>query len=134
MFFAISGRVSSDKYEIDKIAGDVPIKKMEELFPLIEEMIIGETIKKLPGLNCKSCGYDSCIEMGKAILRGVASINDCKTLADTDVKLTIDNVRINLSSFPRDFIKNVIIGITKSLKGVEIDNASIIELKINLHD
>jgi len=132
--FAISGRVSSDQYEMDKIAGDVPILKIEELLPLIEEMIIVETIKKLPGLNCKLCGYDSCMEMGKAILRGVASIDDCETLANTDVKLMIDDIRINLSPFPRDFIKNVIIGMVKSLKGVEIDNVNVIELKINLHN
>jgi molybdopterin-guanine dinucleotide biosynthesis protein B len=132
--FAISGKVSSDQYEIDKIAGDVPILKMEELLPLIEERIIGETIKKLPGLNCKLCGFDSCIEMGKAVLRGVTSINDCKTLSNMDVKLMIDDIRINLSPFPRDFIKNVIVGMTKSLKGVEIDNVNVIELKINLHN
>ncbi len=131
---AISGRVSSDQYEMNKIAGDVPILKMEELLPLIEEMIIVETIKKLPGLNCKLCGYDSCMEMGKAIFRGVASIDDCKTLSNMDVNLMIDDMRINLSPFPRDFIKNVIVGIAKSLKGVEIDNVNVIELKMNLHN
>jgi molybdopterin-guanine dinucleotide biosynthesis protein B len=129
---AISGRVSIDPYEIDKVSGDVPILKMEELLPLIEKMLIGETVKKLPGLNCKSCGYDSCIEMGKSILKGVASIDDCKTLAIADVKLMIDSERINLSPFPREFIKNVVIGMAKSLKGVEIDNVNFLELKINL--
>jgi molybdopterin-guanine dinucleotide biosynthesis protein B len=132
--FAISGRVSSDQYERDKIVGDVPILKMEELLLLIEDMVIVETIKKLPGLNCKLCGYDSCIEMGKAIMRGAASIDDCKTIANTDVKIMIDDIRIYLSPFPRDFIKNVIIGMAKSLKGVEIDNVNVIEVRIDLHN
>ncbi len=131
---AVSGTVSTDPSEIEKIAFDVPILKIEELLPLIEEMFIGENIKKLPGLDCKSCGYDSCLEMSKAILRGVATIDECKTLANDDVKLIIDNKRIQLSPFPRDFIKNVVIGMTKSLKGVELDNVNFIELKINLHN
>lgn len=131
---AISGKVTSNPYEIDKITGDVPILKIEKLLSLIEEMLIGETIKKLPGLNCKQCGYNSCMDMGKAILRGVASTDDCKTLMNTDVKLMIDNEIIHLSPFPRDFIKNVVIGMTKSLKGVELDNANFLELKINLHN
>jgi len=131
---SISGTLSTDPYEIEKISCDVPIFKVEELLQLIEEMLMDEKIKKLPGLNCKSCGYDSCLEMSKAILRGVASIDDCKTLTNADVKLIIDNERIHLSPFPRDFIRNVVIGMIKSLKGVELDNANFLELKINLHN
>lgn len=131
---AISGTISTYPSEIEKIACDVPILKIEELLPLIEKMLIGEVIKKLPGLDCKSCGYNSCLEMSKAILAGVASIHDCKTLANTDVKLIIDNERIHLSPFPRVFIKNVVIGMIKSLKGVGLDDTNFLELKINLHN
>ena len=44
-----------------------------------------EIVEALPGLNCGSCGYDSCGEFAQALKSGKASTEDC-SVADTVVK------------------------------------------------
>lgn len=39
---------------------------------------IGQIEKVLPGLNCGSCGYGSCMEYAEAIFKKEAAINQCK--------------------------------------------------------
>lgn len=51
-------------------------------------------IEVLPGLNCGTCGYNSCSEYAKAIFKKESSINNCKPGGeDTLVKLrTLNNM------------------------------------------
>jgi len=43
---------------------------------------------KLPGLNCKVCGYESCYELAREIVKGKNTVDDCKSL-NPDVQITI---------------------------------------------
>lgn len=36
--------------------------------------------RELPGYNCGGCGYPGCSELAKAIMRGEASLQDCRIL------------------------------------------------------
>jgi ArsR family metal-binding transcriptional regulator len=40
-------------------------------------LLLQETEKELPGLDCGSCGSPSCRTLAEDIVRGRASINDC---------------------------------------------------------
>lgn len=115
---AISGPVASSKGR-PRVFKGIPVLELGELIPFIERMIIEASIKRLPGLNCGSCGYTSCSELAKKMLEGDASINDCKPLAEREVILHIDGEPMYLSEFPKNFIKNTVSGMIQTLKGVK---------------
>ncbi len=65
-------------------------------------------------LNCGACGYRSCRD---ALKNGASCV--------CSVSVKIDEKRIPLNTFLQKLIKNVIIGITKSLKGADGEKVEI---------
>lgn len=114
---AISGLIAS-KVDRPQFFQQIPILTLEELIQQLNRMIIENSVKELPEINCKRCGYESCKAMAQAILNGEASITDCKSLSDKDIILNVDNTRIFLSEFPKNFIKNTLVEMIKHLRGV----------------
>ncbi|MDQ1279931.1 MAG: molybdopterin-guanine dinucleotide biosynthesis adapter protein [Thermoproteota archaeon] len=128
--FAISGPVSST-ITLKSFDG-IPILEPKELTSKIEGMILEEMVKRLPGLNCRKCGYNSCDDLAQAILRRGTSIDSCKSLLIEDMILTVDGKRVMLSEFPRGFIRNVVLGMINSLKGFDKEKIREISLSIKL--
>jgi molybdopterin-guanine dinucleotide biosynthesis protein B len=95
-------------------------------------MILEDMVKRLPKLNCKKCGYDSCGALAQAILRKEASIDCCKSLLDEEVILMVDGKRVFLSEFPKNFMRNTVLGMVNSLKGVEREKSQKISLSIKI--
>jgi len=126
--FAISIPITDTKAG-ESIQG-VPILSPEELAERLSRMVIEDQVKRLPRIDCRKCGYPSCKALAEAILRGEATLKDCKTLQISDLTLAVDDAEVYLSEFPKNFVKNVILAMIGSLKGVDMDKAKQITIQL----
>ena len=78
--------------------------------------IIIERSFKLPSLNCGHCGYESCFELAREIVKGGEDIDKCVSL-NPPVSVTIGGKSFPLNPFTADLIKKVTIAMISSLKG-----------------
>jgi molybdopterin-guanine dinucleotide biosynthesis protein B len=70
---------------------------------------------KLPGLNCTRCGYESCYELAKEIVRGKESSDACVSLRQA-VSIKVDGTVFPLDPFTSQLFKNTILSMVSSLK------------------
>jgi molybdopterin-guanine dinucleotide biosynthesis protein B len=99
------------------IENDDHIKKMATL--------VSEKSFKLPNLNCGHCGYESCFELAKEIVKGKKSITNCVSL-NPPISIKVDGVEFPLNPFMSNLFKNSFLAMLSSLKGfkkgrIEID-------------
>jgi molybdopterin-guanine dinucleotide biosynthesis protein B len=117
----VSGSISSSAEEKEKFEAKfpkTPVHDFEEVVSALKEMLADSILRSLPGLNCKHCGYDSCRDFAKAILRGEATIKDCEVLATNIATLKIDGKNIPIGKFPQQIIRGIVMGVLETLKGV----------------
>jgi molybdopterin-guanine dinucleotide biosynthesis protein B len=126
--FAISGSVAENVHE--KAIQGIPLLKPDELFTKVEEMVLQNTIKGLPGLNCGKCGYSSCEAFARTLLSRKNSIDQCIPFQETRIILKVNDEQVYLSPFPATIIKNVVLGMISDLKGVDKDSPQKISLQI----
>ncbi|MFW6110776.1 MAG: molybdopterin-guanine dinucleotide biosynthesis protein B [Thermoproteota archaeon] len=132
----ISGRILNSHQEKERIQrehSDIPVCSFEEMTSRIKEMLVQSTLRELPGLNCQHCGYDSCLDLAKAIIAGKAKKEDCQVLSEDNTILTVDGEGVPIGKFPQKIIRNVVRGILDSLKDVK-KNPNTVELTINIED
>jgi len=128
---AISGLIAS-KTDRPRFFEKIPILPLDKLIHQVERIILDNSVKELPKINCKRCGYESCKAMAEAILNRQASITECKSLSDKDLILNVNNTRIFLSEFPKKFIRNTLVEMVKRFKGVgEKINKISLEISVN---
>lgn len=96
---------------------DPMLARIEEVAKLTD-LVEARAYPLLAGLNCKECGYASCREMGKAILEGRTTADNCVKYS-SDVSLKIDGSTVALNSFVQSTLANVVLGFLKTLKGAE---------------
>jgi molybdopterin-guanine dinucleotide biosynthesis protein B len=72
----------------------------------------------LAGLNCNGCGYDTCLELGRAILAGHANFKNCVRYSP-DFVIKVNDDLVDLGPFVQNVTKNVILGLVRSFKGVK---------------
>jgi molybdopterin-guanine dinucleotide biosynthesis protein B len=96
----------------------IPVIPLSRLGDLID-LVLEKAFPVLPGLDCRSCGYEGCEALAKAILAGEAKAESCAPLFGGGVRLMVDGRPIPLNPFVRSFIGNVVLGMTRALKGVE---------------
>ena len=90
-------------------------------------------LSRLPVLNCGKCGYSSCEEMAVAIYRRKAKLNDCVTLrlrSKLKTWITVNDNEIPIQPFVSEIIRNALLGMVSSLKGVSIKGDEEIRIKI----
>jgi molybdopterin-guanine dinucleotide biosynthesis protein B len=112
-------RKSQEKKDFRTEFSETPIYDFEELVTAIKERLIHSILRRLPKLNCGHCGYDTCLEFAKAILRGEVTMDDCEGLATNIATLRVDGENIPIMKFVQKIIRSVTLGITKTLKGVK---------------
>ena len=114
-----------EKSDIDKLANGLEIAavgKFSDLtVPVINDInklcdLIEQKAFKLPNLNCGECGFDSCYELAKEIVKDKKTISDCTALLPA-IKIEIDQTLLPLNQFAQGIIKNTIKGMLSSLKG-----------------
>jgi molybdopterin-guanine dinucleotide biosynthesis protein B len=71
---------------------------------------------KLPNLDCKGCGRETCYEMAREIVAGTGSIDECVSLRPS-VEVTIDGQPMALNPFISGIVESTVLGLLSSLKG-----------------
>lgn len=84
----------------------------------IKEMaaIVIERSFKLPDLNCGHCGYESCYDLAREIVKGKETINKCVSL-NPPISIKVDGTSLPLNPFTSNMYKNTVIAMISSLKG-----------------
>ncbi len=100
------------------------VKNRDELV----EIVAKRSFEPPPGLNCGFCRYGSCRELALAIAGGKGSIEECVVLSSS-VKLKVDGADVPLNPFVQNVLANVVLGVIRSLKGVNPEPARV-EIKI----
>ena len=90
------------------IENDDHIKKMAAL--------VSEKSFKLPNLNCGHCGYESCFDLAKEIVKGKKSIANCISL-NPSISIKVDGTEFPLNPFMSNLYKNSFLAMLSSLKG-----------------
>jgi molybdopterin-guanine dinucleotide biosynthesis protein B len=117
-----------------RIKEDSQILVRRALRYIKKEQKISKILSRLPGLNCRKCGRTSCEEMAVAIYKRKAKLNDCVTLklrSKMKTKITINNVEVPIQLFVSEIIRNSVLGMVSSLKGVSIRGNEEIRIKIS---
>lgn len=85
----------------------------------------------MQNLNCKKCGFSNCSEFVHAKVNGDAANVECKTDSNK-VMLRVNDKAIPLNPFVRDFVRETVEGMIKSLKTSEfgVEDFDKIELLI----
>lgn len=99
----------------EKAYHGMPIFNIKENITEIADLIIKKTFK-LPNLNCEACGYQTCYELAREILRGNKKVRDCPAL-EPETQVTLNGKVLPLNPFVSDIIRNTIVGMLSSLKG-----------------
>jgi molybdopterin-guanine dinucleotide biosynthesis protein B len=71
----------------------------------------------LPGLDCRGCGVDTCLEFGRALLAGEAELGACVGFG-SGFSLRVDGEEVALGPFVQDVTRGVVLGLLSSFKGV----------------
>jgi molybdopterin-guanine dinucleotide biosynthesis protein B len=127
---AISGVIMDSKQELEKSSTlQVPMFSSLTEAKKLADIVEVKAFAKLPDLShCGECGYESCYELAKAIVKGDAATKNCVLRSKRAFRLDVNGSRVPLKEFPEEIIKRTIEGMVSSLDGVQ----DIRELKIEL--
>jgi len=89
------------------------VREPERLIDLVEN----KAFEPPAGLDCGACRYGSCLALAEAVARGKAGVEECVALRGA-VTLVVDGREIALNPFVQELVKNVLLAMVKSLKGV----------------
>jgi len=110
-------KISTTPVKDDFTITNVDVFQMgpEDIVPLVD-LVETRTYGLIPGANCGECGFESCLDMAKAIISGNTSEDSCKMKKFREVELFMGDENIPLNPFVQDFIKKSVTGMVSSLK------------------
>jgi len=129
--FAVSGLITESKDEALKASTlGLPIlsslREAEKLADLVEQ----KAFAKLPDLpHCGECGYATCYDLAKAMVKGEPNANGCTLTKKEVVILEVNGVRLPLKEFPQQIIQSTVEGMILSLG--EIPNIKTLKIELN---
>ncbi len=89
---------------------DIDVKKLAKV-------ITGKAFK-LPGIDCGKCGFKTCFDLAKEIVRQKQKPSAC-VYSNSKARLWLDDKPIFLNFFVEDIFRNVVSGFVSSLKGAK---------------
>lgn len=98
--------------------------KIENIPSLVEKM----ALPPMPGLNCKKCGYDSCLEFYRILIHGQEDVSKCVSRSK-NVLLKVNDKLIPLNRFAGKMVQNITKAVVESLERPD-DEISSIEIYI----
>jgi molybdopterin-guanine dinucleotide biosynthesis protein B len=125
-----------------RLLQDPILKTKEALHILVKRVLtyvdrehkISKILGCLPRLDCKKCGYASCEEMASAIYEGRAKISDCvvlKVRSELKTEISVNEGEVPIQPFVSEVIRNSILGMVSSLKGVAVKGDERVHIKIS---
>lgn len=82
------------------------------------EVDVERTLDRLPGLDCRKCGFD-CEGLARAIVAHKKKLKDCKELSAISVAVTVGTKRLAMGKFASTVVDQTVRGMLHSLKGYE---------------
>ncbi|UCE29412.1 MAG: molybdopterin-guanine dinucleotide biosynthesis protein B [Candidatus Bathyarchaeota archaeon] len=119
-----------------------PVLRIDEDSETLVKQVLGFLRKKqriskildcLPGLDCRKCGHSSCEEMALAVYRKEMRLKDCvplKLVSKLKTRITINGSELPIQPFVSEIIRNSILGMISSLKGVSIGGNEEVQVEI----
>ncbi len=98
------------------------------------ERRISEILDALAGLDCGKCGYKTCRELAVSIHMGKARLRDClplKLKSRLETRITVNGVEIPIQPFVSKIVRNSILGMVSSLKGVSLKGDEKVHIEIS---
>jgi len=92
----------------------------------LAQSVIGQGFN-LPGLNCAKCGFKTCFDLARQIVKDEQKPCRCVYL-NSKARLWIDDKPVFMNFFVNDILKNVVCGFVRSLKGAKKSGKIRIEL------
>lgn len=102
------------------------VENMEYNTEDVVKEILDKSVVPTYNLNCGHCGYN-CREFVERLIRGELSWRDCAL--SREVELVVDGRRIPLNPFVSKVVKNILVGMVSSFKGVENPGSIVIRIK-----
>jgi len=93
---------------------DVPRLSLDEIREIAD--LVEEKAFKLPNLDCGDCGFETCYEMAREIVKGNRSVKNCVSLRPS-TEVRIDGRTMPLNSFISSIVRGTILGMLSPLKG-----------------
>jgi molybdopterin-guanine dinucleotide biosynthesis adapter protein len=116
----ISTTATKDDFTITNVdVFEMSNDDISSLTDLVEKRTYGQ----IPDASCGECGFENCLEMAKAIIKGETSEEVCKMKKLEEVKLFIGDKMIPLNPFVQDLIKKTVLGMLSSLKTDDVEAA-----------
>jgi len=103
-----------------KVVDPFKLEDVDELIDLMKNRSYG----LLQNLNCKKCGFSSCMEFKEAKIRGEADDIDCKSQPDR-VLLRINGKPVPLNPFVQEFISKTVRGMVDALETESLKNGRV---------
>ncbi|MDH5173995.1 MAG: molybdopterin-guanine dinucleotide biosynthesis protein B [Elusimicrobiota bacterium] len=83
----------------------------------IADMVVDKAFW-LPGFDCGDCGFASCYELAREIVKGRKRVGDCTRLGE-EVEVRVAGERMELNPFVTDILRKTIKGFLSGLKGLK---------------
>jgi molybdopterin-guanine dinucleotide biosynthesis protein B len=93
---------------------DVPLLSLDEVQEIAD--LVEEKAFKLPNLDCGDCGFETCYEMAREIVKGNRSVENCVSLRPS-TEVRIDGEQMPMNSFISSIVRSTILGMLSPLKG-----------------
>ncbi len=103
-----------------KGGSQLPVFDLSES-PKLVERILEKAYPILPGTDCHGCGYDGCLSLGQAVLKGEAEARQC-VRNSTSFVLRVNDESVPLNNFVRRILTQMTLGFVGTLKGGEAAN------------
>lgn len=78
--------------------------------------LVVEKAFKLPNLDCGDCGFNSCYELAREILKDKRKVSDCTHLG-RDIEVQVAGEPMELNPFVSDILRKTIKGFLSGLRG-----------------
>lgn len=101
---------------------DVPFLNLDEI-GRIADLVEGKAFK-LPNLDCGNCGFETCYELAREIVKGTRSVEDCVSLRPT-TEVRIDGKLMPMNPFISSIVRSTILGMLSPLKGFKREKVEI---------
>jgi len=93
---------------------DVPLLSPGEIEGIAD--LVEEKAFKLPNLDCGGCGFETCYELAREIVKGTRSVEDCVSLRPT-AEVRIDGKPMPMNPFVSEVVGSAVKGLLSPLKG-----------------
>ena len=119
----------------ESFAGAIIVDEPNDLKGLENELLfrleVAKIYSKLPKLNCRKCGYASCLEFAIQVAKGERKIRDCPILSmEKKVILRIRGKTVFLTPWVEKLLRSVIFAFLENLKGADIRGTEKIILEV----